>query len=144
MRNTGCQVDFYILGDNQTAELLACRLAIMAWEQGHRIAVLTENADEVSRLDKLMWDNPVGRFLPHSPDFDNQSAPVRIGTVDVEIPADCEVIINLTSKAIPQPERFKRLLEVVPGNTSERTASRHKFRNYRDQGLQPASHTIGK
>jgi DNA polymerase-3 subunit chi len=91
-----------------------------------------------------MWEHPAGRFLPHSADVMDQSAPVRIGLADNEIPTDCEVVINLTTIPVPRPERFKRLLEIVPGNDSERTASRHKFRTYRGQGLKPASHTIGK
>jgi DNA polymerase-3 subunit chi len=91
-----------------------------------------------------MWEHPAGRFLPHSRDRENRSTPVRIGTADTAIPTDCEVLINLSATAIAEPERFKRLLEIVPGNESERIASRKKFRIYRDQGLQPASHTIGK
>ena len=43
-------------------------------------------------------------------DFLTEDAPVRIGAVDAEIPADCEALINLSSKAIPRPDRFKRLL----------------------------------
>jgi len=140
-----CQVDFYVLaGPSQKAGHLACRLAMMAWEQGHRIFVLAENTNGARQLDELMWESPAGRFLPHSADTLDQSAPVRIGLADDEIPADCEVVINLTAMPVPRPERFKRLLEIVPGNDSERTASRHKFRSYREQGLQPASHSIGK
>ena len=142
--SAACQVDFYVLGNEQSAELFACRLAMMAWEHGHRIAVLTDNADEVRRLDELMWQNPAGRFLPHAADFLSQSAPVRIGTADAEIPEDCKALINLTGRAISRPDRFKRLLEIVPSSESERTASRQKFRVYREQGLSPASHTIGK
>lgn len=140
-----CQVDFYVLSsDNQTAERLACRLALMAWEQGKQIAVLAENADEVQKLDALMWDYPPGRFLPHSTNFSDPSAPVRIAASGAEFPDDCEVLINLTSAAIPDLGKFKRLLEIVPGGESDRAVSRHKFRAYRDLGLQPASHTIGK
>jgi len=143
--NDPCQVDFYVLGNrSQTAEQLACRLAMMAWEQGYRIAVLTETADGARRLDELMWEHPAGRFLPHSRNLESQSAPVRIGTADTAIPADCDALINLSTTAIPEPERFKRLLEIVPGNEPERIASRQKFRSYRDRGLQPVSHTIGK
>lgn len=138
------QVDFYVLDDEQSAELLTCRLAMMAWERGHRTAILTDNADEVRRLDELMWQHPRGRFLPHSADFLNPNAPVRIGTAESEIPEDCEALINLTSKAVPRPDRFKRLFEIVPGSESERSASREKFRSYRGQGLHPASHSIGK
>ena len=137
-----CQVDFYVLGKEQSAEHFACRLAMMAWEHGHRLAVLTERAAERRRLDGPMWQHPAGRFLPHCADFLTEDAPVRIGAVDAEIPADCEALINLSSKAIPRPDRFKRLLEIVPASESERTASRQTFRSYREQGLRPASHTI--
>ena len=140
-----CQVDFYVLGDGAlTAEQLACRLALMAWEQGHQIAVLTETTDIANKLDELMWDYPTGRFLPHSAEPGDTRAPVIIGKSDMPIPGDKEVIINLTSTAISEPDRFKRLLEIVPGSPSQRTASRHKFRSYREQGLVPASHAIGK
>jgi DNA polymerase-3 subunit chi len=139
-----CQVDFYVLGDGAlTAEQLACRLALMAWEQGHRIAVLTETTDLANKLDDLMWDYPAGRFLPHSAEPEDTRAPVIIGKSDMPIPRDSEVIINLTSKAIAEPDRFKRLLEIVPGSPSQRTASRHKFRSYRELGLDPVSHPVG-
>ena len=140
-----CQVDFYVLGDGAlTAEQLACRLALMAWEQGHRIAVLTETTDLANKLNELMWDYPAGRFLPHSAEPGDTRAPVIIGKADMPIPGDSQVIINLTSTAISGPDRFKRLLEIVPPSPSQRTASRNKFRSYREQGLDPASHPIGK
>jgi DNA polymerase-3 subunit chi len=140
-----CQVDFYVLDEGAlTAEQLACRLALMAWEQGHRIAVLTETTDLANKLDDLMWDYPAGRFLPHSAEPGDTRAPVIIGKSDMPIPGDSEVIINLTSTAISGPYSFKRLLEIVPGSPSQRTASRHKFRSYREQGLDPVSHPVGK
>lgn len=140
-----CQVDFYVLGEGAlTAEQLACRLALMAWEQGHKIAVLTETADLARQLDELMWDYPAGRFLPHSATPGDTRAPVIIGKSDMTIPGDSEVVINLTGTAISEPDRFKRLLEIVPGIPAQRTASRHKFRSYREQGLDPASHPIEK
>jgi DNA polymerase-3 subunit chi len=140
-----CQVDFYVLDESAlTAEQLACRLALMAWEQGHRIAVLTETTELANKLDELMWNYPAGRFLPHTAQGGDARGPVTIGTPDMPIPGDAEVIINLSSTAIPEPGSFKRLLEIVPGIPSLRSVSRLKFRAYRDQGLDPASHPIGK
>ncbi len=141
-----CQVDFYVLGEDAlTAEQLACRLALMAWEQGHRITVLTETRDLAKKLDDLMWDYPSSRFLPHSVKPGDTQAPVIIASPDTPMPEEGKsaVLINLTSTAIPRPNRFKRLLEIVPGSPSQRVASRHKFRSYREQGLDPASHSIG-
>ncbi|NNJ63934.1 MAG: DNA polymerase III subunit chi, partial [Xanthomonadales bacterium] len=60
-----CQVDFYVLADPvRSAESLACQLALMAWEQGHRVCVRTEDELEAQRIDELMWEQPPGRFLP--------------------------------------------------------------------------------
>ena len=140
-----CQVDFYILDEGAlSAEQLACRLALMAWEQGHPIMVVTETAELAGKLDELMWNYPAGRFLPHSSAPGTRQAPVIIGPSDMQIPGDSEVVINLTATTINEPDRFKRLLEIVPANSSQRTASRVKFRSYRDQGLNPTSHTISK
>jgi DNA polymerase-3 subunit chi len=140
-----CQVDFYVLTNpTQTAGQLACRLALMAWEQGNRITVLTENTAEVEQLDALMWNYPAGRFLPHSTGVSDADSPIRIAPSNDDIPADCDVVINLSGSAISKPERFKRLLEIVPGNEADRVASRQKFRSYRKLGLSLASHTIGK
>jgi DNA polymerase-3 subunit chi len=140
-----CQVDFYVLDESAlTAGQLACRLALMAWEQGHRIAVLTETSEAADELDELMWNYPAGRFLPHTAQAGGTRGPVTIRTPDMPIPGDSEVIINLTSSVVSEPGSYKRLLEIVPGNPSQRSVSRLKFRTYRDQGLDPVSHPIGK
>lgn len=144
MKAATCQVDFYVLQDEaQSADLLACRLALMAWEQGKRIMVLAASDGECERLDELMWEHPQGRFLPHALVRDG-SAPVMIGS-NSELPGlATDVLINLTATAVPQPGRFQRLLELVPANDGQRTASREKFREYRASGLEPATHSINR
>lgn len=140
-----CQVDFYVLANAaQSAEQLACRLAMMAWEQGHRVAVLAADEKDAESLDEVMWDYPPGRFLPHSRESVEPLPPVSISTGLSDIPSDRDVLINLADYAVPEPNRFKRLLEIVPGAELKRLASREKFRTYRELGLNPESHTIGK
>jgi len=140
-----CQIDFYVLQDDSlSSEQLACRLALMAWEQGHRTMVLAENHAQAQQLDTLMWEYPTGRFLPHAQKPEALSAPVVIGTI-AELTDDAgEVIINLTGTAVPEPYRFSRLLELVPADTTRRSESRDKFRAYRALGLEPLSHSIGQ
>lgn len=139
-----CQVDFYVLQDESlSAELLACRLALMAWQQGHRITVVTENEAAMDRLDALMWEQPQGRFLPHAKQ-QRGAAPVLIGKLEQLREEDAEVVINLTRSAVPAPERFRRLLELVPSSEAQRQASREKFREYRKLGLNPESHPINR
>jgi DNA polymerase-3 subunit chi len=138
-----CQVDFYVLeNEARSPDQLACRLAMMAWEQGHRIAVLTESAQDAARLDKLMWEFPANRFLPHALAGADSKAPVTIGTQELLQTDVGDVVINLTRNAVTETGRFSRLLEIVPASAHERAASRIKFREYRDRGLEPVSHPI--
>jgi len=142
---SACQVDFYVLASPaQSAHQLVCRLAMMAWEQGHRVAVVATDQDEAKSLDETMWDFPAGRFLPHQRGTTPANTPISIDVSGMDIPPDRDVVINLADTAVPEPARFSRLLEIVPGAEQKRLASREKFREYRKLGLSPASHTIGK
>lgn len=139
-----CQVDFYVLArPTQSAGQFVCRLAMMAWEQGHRVTVRTESEVETRKLDELMWDYPPGRFLPHETGKASENVPVSIVTRGVEIPEHRDLVINLCTDPVPEPGRYRRLCEIVPAETEQRTASRVKFKTYRDQGLKPESHSIG-
>jgi DNA polymerase-3 subunit chi len=138
-----CQVDFYLLGaSSPSAEKLACRLALMAWERKQQIYIVTATTHSVKQLDELMWQYPEDRFLPHaSCESENfEAAPVKIDTLSGLKPSD--VVINLCPEAIPQPERFSRVLEIVPYANEERKASRTKFKTYRNLGLKPQTHEI--
>ena len=112
----------------------------MAWEQQQKIYIVAATEIAVGQLDDLLWQNPQGRFLPHSRSGNPESgkAPVIIGPLSGLKPTD--VVINLGPDVVPRPERFKRLLEVVPYADTERKASRMKYKAYRDQGLNPCTH----
>ena len=139
-----CQVDFYVLANEDlSAGQLACRLSLMAWEKGHHVTVRAENEQQAKELDALMWDFPSGRFLPHSTDPGKQ-APVYIAeNADLSSPRR-DLLVNLAESPVPQPGAFQRVLEIVPANEAHRNASRHKFRSYRQQGLNPETHPIAK
>jgi len=140
-----CQVDFYVLeGGKLGPSELACRLAMMAWERGQRVTVIAADDRDAASLDDLMWSVPEKRFLPHevTPPAGTARAPVQI--CPMERLKASEVVINLSGHPVPEPQRFRRLLEIVPGEPAERQASRHKYRAYRQFGLQPATHTINK
>jgi DNA polymerase-3 subunit chi len=137
-------VDFYVMQEETlSTEALACRLALMAWQQGHRIMVLAETDAAIDRLDDLMWEHPQGRFLPHVKKS-RGLAPVLLGHLEQLEVDDADVVINLTSRAVPEPQRFQRLLELVPASGEQREASRAKFREYRRLGLKPESHTMNR
>lgn len=140
-----CQVDFYLLGEaSPGAARLACRLALMALERNQKVFIIAASETSAGQLDELMWEYPQGRFVPHarSGAEDSASAPVNIGTLPGLKPA--EVVINLCPEAVPQPENFCRVLEIVPAADDERQASREKYRIYRNLGLKPRTHEINK
>jgi len=140
-----CQIDFYLLGQSSPgANSLACRLALMAWERKQKIFIITTTETSGEQLGELMWQYPEGRFLPHTGagEQDAGKAPVNIGTLSGLKPTD--VVINLCPEAVPQPERFNRVLEIVPFAESEKQASRVKYKTYLNQGLKPQTHEINK
>ena len=140
-----CQVDFYLLGQSAPeASKLACRLALMAWERKQNIFIITTTESSGKQLDELMWKFPEGRFLPHATTGSDDAcrAAVNIGTLSDLKPTD--VVINLCQQAVPEPQRFKRVLEIVPYADDERDASRVKYKNYRNLGLKPRTHEINK
>ena len=140
-----CQVDFYLLGASSSgADKLACRLALMAWERKQKVFIITATESSGKQLGELMWQYPEGRFLPHSGvnDQDSGKAPVYIGTLSGLNPTD--VVIDLCPEAVPQPERFSRVLEIVPYAENERQASRVKYKTYRNQGIKPQTHEINR
>lgn len=138
-----CQVDFYVIkNDSKSADQVACWLAIKAWQQGHRIAVLAESVQHAEQLDTLMWDFPPGRFLPHDLAANNSSAPVVIATAEDQFEDDRKILVNMAESVVPEPGKYQRLLEIVPAKDSHRDASRQKYRAYRELGLTAETHSI--
>jgi DNA polymerase-3 subunit chi len=144
-KNEPCQVDFYLLGKSSPREQnVACDLALMTFERKQKVFVVTQTQAEIEQLDELMWQYPAGRFLPHARAEDQASdkAPVIIGILSDLYPTD--VVINLCAEAVPQPERFSRILEFVPYADDKKQASRVKYTTYRDQGLKPRTSEASK
>jgi len=139
-----CQVDFYLLGSaSHKADEFACKLAMMAWERKQKVFIIAANDASGEQLDELLWQLPEGRFLPHelTADPNSSHAPVNIGTLSGLNATD--VVINLCPEVVPQPERFSRVLEIVPFADGDRQSSRVKYSNYRNLGLKPQTHEIG-
>lgn len=134
----------------------------MAWERNQKIFIITPTESAAIQLDELMWHAPEGRFLPHARTGPDQAglssdpgtqisgqvpgesgkAPVNIGVLSSLKQTD--VVINLCPQAVPQPQRFSRVLEIVPFANDEREASRVKYKSYRSQGITPRTQEINQ
>jgi DNA polymerase III subunit chi len=138
------QIDFYIHQGQQpqAAELLACRVAEKALEQGFRPWLRTENEAQAHAMDKLLWTFRDGSFLPHGLWDGDPDEPLLIGPVDTPAPVDRDMLINLAPTLPEQPDVWKRIAEIADHQPERLQAARHRFRQYREQGHQPHHHTV--
>lgn len=138
------RVDFYIVDSEREAacEAVVCRLADKAWSRGMRLYIRTRDASQAHRLDRLLWTYREDSFLPHSLLADADGDPIVLGTADQPPPADYPMLINLAETADPAATGFERVAEVSCRDPELLRAARQRFRWYRDQGLDPANHTV--
>lgn len=139
------RVDFYLLPETGAVarDIAACKLVAKAYLLGHHIYILTRDADESARLDRLLWTFSAGSFIPHA---------VGVGANGTDVPVvinhqpapdtSQDVLIVLAPNAPDWFARFARVADVVGGETEARAAGRERFRFYRDHGCTPQTHNL--
>lgn len=138
------RVDFYLLGNGPTGgrDIATCRLAHKAFRLGHRIYILSADAEHAANLDRLLWTFHPGSFVPHGLNS-NQTAeypvPVLIGSADPPPEFD-DVLILLTPQVPDCFSRFRRVAEIVDNDTEQKQQARERFRFYRDRGYSLQTH----
>ena len=148
-RRVVTRVDFYLLPDvdDRAKQRFCGRLACRAVGEGQRVHIRTAQADE---FDETLWDYPPHRFLPHAKlAAASGREPVTIGNESETPPVVQDdahgeqasgVLINVADGIPEYFTRFARVTEVVLA--TERTASREKYRRYRDQGYPLFHHEL--
>lgn len=141
------QADFYILTTTllQEKERFTCRLVEKAWHQGYRIYIHTESAEQLERLDNLLWTFKQDSFLPHDiyPEVTNSVAPIRLGCSDTLSDFNGQVLVNLASNIPSFFNHFARIAEIIIDDNSRETGRQH-FRFYREQKFVLNTHEIDK
>ncbi len=125
------RVDFYLLESaHLSAESVCCRLAAKAYRQGMPVDILATSEQQARQLDEQLWSEPPGRFLPHAYDrgTDGRQLPIRILFGQEPAAAICINLGNTPVAADPPPQR---ILEIVPAEAEQRSASREKYKFYR-------------
>lgn len=139
------EITFYVLADTAPDKRLttACRVIEKAFQQKHTIYVHARNQAEAEQLDELLWTFKAESFIPHHLLGEGPTPPpaVRIGWQS--IPAEArDLLINLHAEAPPEPQRFRRIVEIVGGDESLREAARQHWRQYKQQGYPVSSHNL--
>lgn len=141
------RIDFYVLAASgpEVRERFACRLAEKAVDLGHAVFVRTDSAGQAQELDRLMWTFSDRSFLPHElatgGDFAPARAPVLIGTGTAPA-AHRELLVNLTTTMPADLADFERVAEIVDEDPERRRLARTRFKQYREQGFEPETHTL--
>ena len=131
------RVDFYEMSGRFTDPLfVAGVLAGRAWPASSPVAIVGER-DQLEQLDRQLWSEPDGRFLPHA--LDDDSAPIRL----LEIPPDAAaVLINLDPAAALPKGRFERVLEIIPPDESLKQQLRDRWKAWKQQGAELHHHVL--
>ena len=139
------RVDFYVLtgGDIDEKERLGCKLIEKAYRLGHRVYVLTPDADAARRMDDLLWVHQAGSFVPHalSGGTAPESTPVLIGHLPPPAGYD-DVLLSLAPDVPECFSRFARVAELVACDDTDKARSRARFKFYKERGYPLHTHNL--
>lgn len=106
-----------------------------AWAGRQAVLVYVPDADQATRLDRMLWTQPALSFVPHcrtdSPLADE--TPILL-TDRLDTPAQENCLLNLSNELPPTFSRFEHLVEIVSIDDADRLPARERFKFYRDRG----------
>lgn len=131
------RVDFYEMSGRFTDPLqVAAVLAGKAWPAERAIAVVA-GRDALAALDRRLWEQPAGRFLPHA--IDDPRAPIRLLE---RAPESAGLLINLDAEAPLPSGNFDRILEIVPPDESLKKQLRRRWTEWKARGAELHHHVL--
>jgi len=106
---------------------------------------LSETAADAKVLDDLLWTFNDRSFVPHQFCQDahsiDPSTPVHL-TLSLQAAGTADVLVNLSERLPPEPERFTRIAEIIDADPERRRLGRERFRAYREQKLALETHQL--
>lgn len=138
------QIDFHFNVDNRLH--YACRVVRKARAAEKTVLVYSTNAQELARLDAMLWTFSALDFIAHVY-ADHPLAhvtPVLLTTQSIDVKRD--VLLALDDEPAPDFaqwfDQFERVIDVVSQDETERAQARARFKQYRDSGLAPSAHDM--
>ncbi|MGB5347640.1 MAG: DNA polymerase III subunit chi [Woeseia sp.] len=138
------RVDFYVLGaaGEPARWQFACRLTEKAYKLNNSVHILAPDGAALEKLDELLWTWHDGSFVPHDILPNRSAAPVTVGSDAAALPAEVDLLINLSDSVPDGINTFARVAEIVTSDDETRLASRARFATYRDQGHTLETHKL--
>lgn len=133
------KISYYLLAHQEIAQqrLFACRLIEKAYSLGHTIYIHTDNSEQTSQLDQLLWSYSAESFIPHS----TERALIQVSHHN-DPGEHHDQLINLGASVPEFFSRFNKVSEIVCQHEQMVKHSRDKWKFYQDRGYPLQSHKI--
>ncbi len=107
-----------------------------ALSAGHKIVVQMQNADEVERMNKILWTYKPASFLPHGSKKNGHDSDQPIWLTDkTENPNGSSVLILTQGQVSDAVEDYKMCCEILNGHDEDSiTAARNRWKEYQSAG----------
>jgi DNA polymerase-3 subunit chi len=140
------RVIFYVLAGAEERDRFkfGCKLVERAYLAGEHVLVWFDEPLALGRFDELLWTYADRSFVPHETFADAsqwQDTPVLL-SCGTQPEQPFEVLVNFGDQVPPAAERAVRIVELIDADENRRRAGRNRFRQYREQGLTPETHTV--
>ncbi|MGA8709448.1 MAG: DNA polymerase III subunit chi [Steroidobacteraceae bacterium] len=140
------RVDFYVTSgtEERSRFKLACKLTEQAYLAGERVLVCFDEPQALGRFDELLWTYADRSFVPHEIFADAaqwQDTPVLL-CCGSQPRQPFDLLVNLGDDVPAAAGHASRIAELIDGDEGRRRAGRNRFRQYREQGLTPETHSI--
>ncbi|MDR2926547.1 MAG: DNA polymerase III subunit chi [Azoarcus sp.] len=114
---------------------LACELLGNAYGGGRKAAVIVPDAALAQRLDRQLWTNEPGSFIPHVMNGSPLTAetPIVIGLAGEKDWPHTDLLFNLAPELPAACERFRMLVEIVGSGETERMPARTRWMHYKQR-----------
>jgi DNA polymerase-3 subunit chi len=128
----------------------ACRLLRKAYKSGAGVLV-TGDATTLKALDRQLWVFDDQEFLPHVLAVPGQQVPERLQAtpvwlapygMDPAAPGQHDILVNLGPDMPEQPERYKRVFDIVSLEPHDRQLGRQRWKRYEALGLHIQPHEV--
>ncbi len=127
----------------------ACRLLRKALRQGTPVAITGPKA-LLERIDSDLWALGAAEFVPHAWTSDAGSVPARLHATTAWLAPDPleaplhDALVNV-GESVPRGfESFRRLIEVVSAEETDRAAARERWKGYARRGYAILQHEAGE
>lgn len=106
-----------------------------AWSKRQAVLVYVPDAEQATRLDRMLWTQPALSFLPHCRQDAAVASETPILLTDrLDAPPHEGCVLNLSNELAPTFSRFEHLVEIVSIDDADRLPARERFKFYRDRG----------